>query len=301
MPLPSFLERLRQRTAASGADANLPPSSAEIEVARVRARRRLVGMVVLVGVGVVALPWLFETQPRPLNPDVQVVSAVPHGGAPAASGGNKPSIATVTVPVSPVVDEEPVEEPAKDSAKEEPGKPASKPVARDSAPVAATTPPKPAVVVAPAPARAPASQAAANNKPVNREPVSKPSVPAEAAASKDAARARALLDGKPPVAAKPATTTAQDNGSTKPTAKPTPEAANTRYVVQIGAFSDGPAAREVRLKAERAGVKTYTQEVTVNGGKKIRVRVGPYATKAEADKAVDTLRKAGMSSALLTL
>jgi len=282
MSLPSFLQRLRQRSRASGADANLPLSSADIEVARVRARRRLVGMVVLVGVGVVGLPWLFETQPRPLNPDVQVVSAVaPHGGAPAVPSGSKPAIAAVTVPVSPAVDEEVVEEPAK---------PASKPVARAGTSAVASSSPsvnsasnKPAIAASPV--RAPASQVAPNNgKPANREPAAKPPVQADTAASKSAARARALLDGKPPVVVKPAS-----------------EAANTRYVVQIGAFSDGPTAREVRLKAERAGVKTYTQEVTVNGSKKIRVRVGPYATKAEADKAVDTLRKAGMSSALLTL
>lgn len=271
---------------ASGADAPLPLSSADIEVARVRARRRLVGMVVLVGVGVVGLPWLFETQPRPLNPDVQVVSAVaPHGGGTAGASGSKPSIAAVTVPVdpAPVIEEEVIEEPAKPAA--------SQPVAtRPSAPTSVVTP-------KPAPTRSPASSPGGNNgKPAAREAVGKPPAPAETAASKDAARARALLDGKPPTIVKPAaTTTAQDK------AKPASDAANTRYVVQIGAFSDAPAAREVRLKAERAGVKTYTQEVTVNGGKKIRVRVGPYATKAEADKAVDTLRKAGMSSALLTL
>ncbi|RZL00184.1 MAG: SPOR domain-containing protein [Rubrivivax sp.] len=286
MPLPSFLQRLRQRSTVSGADAALPLSSADIEVARVRARRRLVGMVVLVGVGVVGLPWLFETQPRPLSPDVQVVSAVaPHGGGPTASSSSKPSIAAVTVPVNPAPE-------AEEEVLEEPAKPASKPVAaRASAPATSSATPKPM----PAPVRSPASQAGANNKPVAREAVSKPPAPAETAASRDAARARALLDGKPPTAVKPAAATAQDK------AKPASEAANTRYVVQIGAFSDAPAAREVRLKAERAGVKTYTQEVTVNGGKKIRVRVGPYANKAEADKAVDTLRKAGMSSALLTL
>jgi DedD protein len=288
MPLPSFLQRLRQRSTASGADANLPLSSADIEVARVRARRRLVGMVVLVGVGVVGLPWLFETQPRPLSPDVQVVSAVAHAGPTSGSGGgNKPAIASVTVPVNPVAEEEIVEEPAK---------PASNPEAKPSAPKAAATPVKPVAVAAAT--RPPASQAnAVNPKPAaTREATAKPPAAADAAASKDAARARALLDGKP--SAKP-TTTAQDN-SAKSSAKPASDA-STRYVVQIGAFSDVPAAREVRQKAERAGVKTYTQEVTVNGGKKIRVRVGPYASKAEADKAVDTLRKAGMSSALLTL
>ncbi|WP_230182144.1 SPOR domain-containing protein [Aquabacterium sp. CECT 9606] len=250
-----------------------PLSSADIEVARVRARRRLVGMVVLVGVGVVGLPWLFETQPRPLSPDVQVVSAVPRGGA-AVSSRPAPSIASVTVPVT---------EAPPESAKE-----------------AAEAPP---VVSKPAPARAQASQAvAAVVKPtpakeaVKKEPA-KPVVVAENAVAKDAARAKSLLEGKPAVAK-----TAAAPADAKPAAKPaSAEAAATRYVVQIGAFSDLPTAREVRLKAERAGVKTYTQEVTVNGGKKIRVRVGPYANKAEADKAMDTLRKAGMTSALLTL
>jgi DedD protein len=170
----------------------------------------------------------------------------------------------------------------------------------ESAKEAAEAPP---VASKPAPARAQASQAvAAVVKPtpakeaVKKEPA-KPVVVAENAVAKDAARAKSLLEGKPAVAK-----TAAAPADAKPAAKPaSAEAAATRYVVQIGAFSDLPTARDVRLKAERAGVKTYTQEVTVNGGKKIRVRVGPYANKAEAEKAVDTLRKAGMTSALLTL
>lgn len=275
MSLPLFLQRLRQRSAPSVADAS-PLSSADIEVARVRARRRLVGMVVLVGLGVVGLPWLFETQPRPLSPDVQVVSAVSsRGNGAVVPSRPAPAIASVTVPVP----ETPVE-----SAQDE-----------VEAPVASKPPP----------VRAQASQAVAAKPTTPAKDVAKkdPAKPvavannaADNSAAKDAARAKSLLEGKPPVA-KPAVAPAD----AKPAAKPASAAAATRYVVQIGAFSDVPTAREVRLKAERAGVKTYTQEVTVNGSKKIRVRVGPYANKAEADKAVDTLRKAGMTSALLTL
>ncbi|MDI1260166.1 SPOR domain-containing protein [Aquabacterium sp.] len=245
-----------------------PLSSADIELARVRARRRLVGMVVLVGVGVVGLPWLFETQPRPLSPDVQVVSAVSsRGNGAVAPSRPAPSIASVTVPVPEVPTE---------AAKDEIEAPAAS---------------KPAARVSGAPASKPTPA-----KDVAKKDPAKPLVVAENASAKDAARAKSLLEGKP-AAVKPAVAPPD----AKPVAKPASSAAATRYVVQIGAFSDVPTAREVRLKAERAGVKTYTQEVTVNGGKKIRVRVGPYATKAEADKAVDTLRKAGMTSALLTL
>ncbi|MBC7702311.1 SPOR domain-containing protein [Aquabacterium sp.] len=270
MSLPLFLQRLRQQSAPPVADAS-PLSSADIEVARVRARRRLVGMVVLVGVGVVGLPWLFETQPRPLSPDVQVVSAASsRGNGAVVPSRPAPAIASVTVPVP----DAPVE-----SAQDE----VEAPVASKPSPARAQV--SQTVVAKPAPAK----------EAPKKEPA-KPVVVAEKSATQDAARAKSLLEGKPPVV-NPAVVPSD----AKSVAKPASDAAATRYVVQIGAFSDVPTAREVRLKAERAGVKTYTQEVTVNGGKKIRVRVGPYANKAEADKAVDTLRKAGMTSALLTL
>jgi len=72
-------------------------------------------------------------------------------------------------------------------------------------------------------------------------------------------------------------------------------------VVQFGAFADVNAARETRQKAERMGLKTYAQQVDTPQGKRIRVRLGPYADKAEADKAAASLRKAGLPGAVLTL
>ena len=49
-----------------------------------------------------------------------------------------------------------------------------------------------------------------------------------------------------------------------------------RFIVQVGAFADADKAREVRVKLERAGLKTYTQVVDSKDGKRTRVRVGPY-------------------------
>jgi cell division septation protein DedD len=54
-------------------------------------------------------------------------------------------------------------------------------------------------------------------------------------------------------------------------------ASGERYVVQVGAFADADKARETRLKVERAGLKTYTHVVETKDGKRIRVRVGPFA------------------------
>jgi DedD protein len=100
----------------------------------------------------------------------------------------------------------------------------------------------------------------------------------------DAQRAQALLDGKP--AAKPVAASA---------------AGNARIVVQAGAYTDAAKLREARAKVEKLGFKTYTQVVEGEGGKRTRVRVGPFATKAEADKAAAKLRAAGLQANLLAL
>ena len=264
MPLPSFLQRFRQR-AQEPVSGAVPMSSADIEQARVRARRRLVGMVVLVVAGVIGFPWLFETQPRPMSNDVQVVaaSATRASGLVVASvaSGPAPVIASVTPPAAPpqrVKDEEPKEEFIEDAPapeKKRVDKPADKPA-------------KPA----PAPAKAAS------------KPTAKPAVAAAASVPKGKASAPAASAKTAQAASKPAA----DNGS-------------DRYIVQVGAFADVAAAREVRMKVERLGIKTYTQEVTTEGTKKLRVRVGPFANKAEADKAAASLRKAGLTGAVLTL
>ena len=78
-------------------------------------------------------------------------------------------------------------------------------------------------------------------------------------------------------------------------------AADARLVVQVGAFSDADKAREARLKLEKAGLKTYTQVAETKDGKRIRVRVGPFVTKAEADKAVSKIKSLDMPAAILSL
>lgn len=79
------------------------------------------------------------------------------------------------------------------------------------------------------------------------------------------------------------------------------DADGTRFVVQVGAYSDGITAYEARMKVERLGLKTYTQEVKTPQGTRIRVRLGPYADRAEAEKMLARVRKAGLGGAVLTL
>ena len=78
-------------------------------------------------------------------------------------------------------------------------------------------------------------------------------------------------------------------------------AAEGRLVVQVGAFADADKAREARVKLEKAGLKTYTQVADTKDGKRTRVRVGPFATKAEAEKAASKIKTLDLPAAILTL
>lgn len=237
----------------------------------------MIGMAVLVGVGVIGFPWLFETQPRPLSHDVQVVSAAASAPVSAVSPSAVSRVARVAVVAPERGDPDEVVASRPEIAPEERKPVAAKPV--EVKPVV-----KPVVVPKPAP-----------TPPPPRPVVAKASTPVKVAVAPKPAPKPAV---KPPV--KPETVS-------KTVAKPAevkadPKAADdTRYIVQVGAFSDGPSAHTARMKVERLGIKTYTQAVDTPAGKKIRVRIGPYASKAEADKAMATLRKAGVVGNLLTL
>jgi DedD protein len=144
------------------------------------------------------------------------------------------------------------------------------------------------VAAAPASAAPAAVRPAAPVAEAPKKPVA--AAPRPAASTVDAARARALLDGKPAeVAAAPAaarTEEAHDGG---------------RFVVQVGAFADAAAARETRSKVEKLGLKSYTQVVETSSGSRIRVRAGPFSSRDEADKALAKARAAGMTGVVLTL
>ncbi|HET7865615.1 MAG TPA: SPOR domain-containing protein, partial [Burkholderiaceae bacterium] len=77
MGLFSFLKRGER---GRSGEAETAPSRSEVDLLRTRARRRLVGAMVLVVAAVVGFPLLFETQPRPLRADLPI-QTVPRDAA----------------------------------------------------------------------------------------------------------------------------------------------------------------------------------------------------------------------------
>jgi DedD protein len=74
-----------------------------------------------------------------------------------------------------------------------------------------------------------------------------------------------------------------------------------RFIVQVGAFADESKSKDVRSKLEKAGIKTYTHIAQTKEGKRIRVRVGPFASKEEAQKTVDKIKSLQLSASVLTI
>ena len=266
MGLFSFLKRddataaaAPKKSARSGAKAS---AADDVQVLRIRARRRLIGAAVLVAAGVVGFPLIFETQPRPIPvdlpidiprketaPPLVVPTREPLAQADAASvPAPVPQVAQapVELPVEPKVAEKPVDKPVEKA----PEKPVDKPVAK--------------------PAEKPVDKVEkAASKPAEK-PADRPK-----AAANDGARAQALLEGKEPAAA--------------------------RFIVQVGAYGENKAAQEMRAKVEKLGLKTYAQAVDTADGRRVRVRLGPFASRDEAERAAARLKGAGLPGSILTL
>lgn len=121
---------------------------------------------------------------------------------------------------------------------------------------------------------------------------------ADAARASGAGTARAFEDEVP------AATVAQDTKNPSAggvASSATAGDAQVRYVVQVGSFGDAARARAARGKLERAGLRHYTQVIETKEGQRIRVRAGPFDSKAEADRAAAKIRQLDMAADVLSL
>jgi len=254
--------------------------SNDVNAARTRARERLVGALVLLLVGVLGFPVLFETQPRPLPLDISIQIAAREGAEAATPATLYRPLPVTTLPAD--AGSEVLLMPQAASATSS-GPAVAEPA--PSVPAVAVAPPRPAAVEPQrAAASAPARPAVAAPAPAPL--AATPATPAAAvrteSARSESARAAALLAG----------------GGSVATSVP---AAAGRFVVQVGAYTDARTLKDARAKVEKLGLQTYTQVIEGDAGKRTRVRLGPYATRAEAETAAEKLKRAGLPANILSL
>ena len=70
----------------------------------------------------------------------------------------------------------------------------------------------------------------------------------------------------------------------KPVEAPKPAAANVGFAVQLGAFSHAADANAMRDKLRANGFSAFVEQVKTDKGTLSRVRVGPVASRADADQ-----------------
>lgn len=141
----------------------------------------------------------------------------------------------------------------------------------------------PAAAPPPAPVALPATPPSTATAPAREAGPEKAAAAAKPANSgNDGQRAQALLEGKP------------SEDKTQPTE-------GGRFIVQVGAYADAAKAREVRLKMERGGIKTYTHVANTKDGQLTRVRVGPFASRSEAEQAAAKVKKLDLPASVLAL
>jgi len=95
-------------------------------------------------------------------------------------------------------------------------------------------------------------------------------------------RARALLEGKA-------------------SAKPVVANKAERFALQAAAPASESAARDLVERLKKAGLAPYMEKVDTTQGARFRVRLGPYASRDEADGVRARLKAQGISANLITL
>lgn len=239
------------------------PTNDELLVLKKRARRRLVGAVALVLISIIVLWNVLDREPKTARQPVNAQGVEIISDAPQINTAPAKSDKTASPfaePVAPVV-------PAVDApVQAEPQAPVL--------PVAAAVENKPKPQAEPKkadPAMAP------EKKEVKKEPAPK----------KDEHKAE---EKKP--ASKP------EKNEVKAESKDNKSAADEHksQLIQVAALSDAGKAKALVDKLAAHGVKAYTEQK----GELTRVRVGPFASREQAEKALAKIQAAGASGVIVS-
>ncbi|WP_371767576.1 SPOR domain-containing protein [Massilia sp.] len=300
-------ERARAKRATNaGGGASRRPGADPMLPEKKRARRRLVGAIALALAAAVGLPMLLDSEPKPLAGDIAIQIPAKDKAAPLpVPAADKAVSAADSVDKGEEVVDAPPPAPA---AKLPAAVAAARPESVATQPPAVIAPkPEPKVEHKPEHKETPAAEhkdakaearlaekekaerAKAEHDRAEHEKAERLAREAREKAKKaedkpvkpkdDAARAMAILEGKPAEKAKPA------------------EASSQRFVLQVAALSSQEKAAEVQAKLREAGISSYTQKTSTPSGELIRVRVGPL-NKEDAEKVRAKLGRLGLSGAM---
>lgn len=289
---------IRKRIARALAASRTVPEACALLEKQASSRKRLQVLVLAnVVLGLAALIAYLalspsDVKPLALEPAVTVAQATAAAQAASATHpvGALPTPETEqTPPTSPTPAAEATATPVAPPA------PAAASAPAPVAPAPAAVAPPAATTAAPKSTEPPASAppaAAKASAPATKASAPQPATPAAstraptAAASTPAARRREAAS-RPAASAKPKAPAAA--ASSADTALPTVGTA-PGYYINVGLFAEEANARKTQARLLNEGLPAFRQELNNSKGRRIRVRVGPYATRAQADTAAEAIR-----------
>lgn len=261
--------------------ANDQLSEQEIQF-RKRARRRLIGAVALVLLMVTVLPMVLD-EPDTKGPQPEIAISIPSQDGAEFSSKVVPA-ETQNHATAQIADvQEPTASPATAAAK---------------VPVA----PKPEPQLA-----AETSAAAANQAPVDLPPASQPIA---ASNEKDAAAkpvekpsekpATQVKDETKPADPKPAEVKPVQPKSVELKSADKPNVKKGTFSVQLGVLLATANIKPLQAKVKANGLPSYTENLDTPKGTMVRLRAGPFSTRAEAEQAHEKLKAAGLDGIIVT-
>ena len=301
---------IRKRIARALAASRTVPEACALLEKQASSRKRLQVLVLAnVVLGLAALIAYLalspsDVKPLALEPAVTVAQAT---AAAQAASATKPvgalpvpeaeGATTLPMPI-PEVTTEPPPAPAPQAPaaalKPAPAPVASAPLAVAQAP-ATTAVQKSAEPPAPVPSASstPSPAAAKASTPKPATPPASTRAPAPAASATATATATATAPARREAASRAAARTKPKTpaaaASSADTTLPTVGTAQG-YYINVGLFAEEANARKTQARLLNEGLPAFRQELNNSKGRRIRVRVGPYATRAQADTAAEAIR-----------
>ena len=154
--------------------------------------------------------------------------------------------------------------------------------------------PSPAPKAAPAPSTTPAPKTAQTPAPKQT------TTPAPKATPAPATKPATTTTQQP----KPATSTQQASKPAQtqtPAAKPAATAAKANFWVQVGSYATKDAAEKTKQELAAKGYTSSIQSITANGKTYHRVKIGPYASRADVDTLLPKIKALpGMGDSFIT-
>ena len=72
------------------------------------------------------------------------------------------------------------------------------------------------------------------------------------------------------------------------------------FSIQVGVYSEVANVKQLQAKLKQTGFSSHTQKITTPKGEKIRLRAGSFASRQEANAAIPKLQKIGLSGMVVS-